>query len=89
MSKYEVAWTATALRDFDDLPEKVAFAILEFCTSTLTQDALRVSKSLRAPFEGMRSSRRGQYRIIFSLDSDENTVFIRSVRHRNVAYFKR
>ena len=88
MPDYEVAWTATALRNFDALPEKVAFAILEFCTSTLAQDALRASKPLKAPFEGMRSSRRGQYRIIFSVDANDNRVILRSIRHRNVAYFK-
>ncbi len=88
MTDYEVAWTAMALRNFDVLPEKVAFAILEFCSSTLSQDPLRVSKSLKGPFEGMRSARRGQYRIIFSVAHESNKVVIRSVRHRNIAYFK-
>jgi mRNA interferase RelE/StbE len=88
MPGYEIAWTPAALRNFDELPEKVAFAILEFSTVTLTQDPFRVSKILRAPFDGMRSARRGQYRIILSVDEQNAIVLIHGVKHRNIAYFK-
>jgi mRNA-degrading endonuclease RelE of RelBE toxin-antitoxin system len=88
MTGYEIAWTPAALRNFDELPEKVAFAILEFATGTLTQDPLRVGKTLNAPFDGMRSARRGQYRIIYRVDSKSKKVFIHGVKHRNIAYFK-
>jgi len=88
MTGYEIAWTPAALRNFDELPEKVAFAILEFASVTLTEDPLRVGKTLNAPFGGMRSARRGQYRIIYRVDSKSKKVFIHGVKHRNVAYFK-
>lgn len=88
MTGFEIAWTSAALRSFDVLPEKVAFAILEFATATLAKDPIRVSKALNAPFVGMRSARRAQYRIIFSVDVIMRKVVIHAVRHRNVAYFK-
>jgi mRNA-degrading endonuclease RelE of RelBE toxin-antitoxin system len=88
MTGYEIAWTPAALRNFDELPEKVAFAILEFAMVTLAKEPLRVSKTLRAPFDGMRSSRRGQYRIILSVDEENAIVLIHGVKHRNTAYFK-
>lgn len=89
MTGFEIAWTPAALRDFDVLPEKVAFAILEFATATLAKNPIRVSKALNAPFEGMRSARRAQYRIIFSVDVTKSKVIIHAVRHRNIAYFKK
>jgi len=88
MNGFEIAWTPAALRNFDVLPEKVAFAILEFATATLAKDPIRVRKALNAPFEGMRSARRAQYRIIFSVDVTKSKVVIHAVRNRNVAYFK-
>ena len=88
MTGYEIAWTPAALRNFDELPEKVAFAILEFATVTLAKDPLRVSKTLRKPFDGMRTARRGQYRIILSVDEGNTRVLIHGVKHRNVAYLK-
>jgi mRNA-degrading endonuclease RelE of RelBE toxin-antitoxin system len=88
MAGYEIAWTPAALRNFDELPEKVAFAILEFATATLTQDPLRVSKPLKAPFDGLRSARRGQYRVILSVDEQNKIVLIHAIKHRNIVYFK-
>ena len=88
MTRFEISWTPTALRNFDELPEKVAFAILEFATVTLVEEPIKVSKALNAPFEGLRSARRGQYRIIYSVDAKKNKVLIHGVKHRNVAYFK-
>ncbi len=89
MSAYDVAWTSTALRHFDALPEKVAVAIIELCESTLCVDPLRARKRLNAPFDGMRSVRRGQYRVIISVDEELNRVFVHAIRHRNVAYVKK
>lgn len=88
MTRFEVSWTPTALRNFDELPEKVAFAIIEFAMVTLADDPIKVSKALNAPFEGLRSARRGQYRIIYSVDDKAKEVLIHAVKHRNVAYFK-
>ncbi|MEI6405080.1 MAG: type II toxin-antitoxin system RelE/ParE family toxin [Actinomycetes bacterium] len=89
MSRYDVAWTSTALRHFDSLPKKVAVAIIEFCESTLCDQPIRASKQLNAPFDRMRSVRRGQYRVIISIDEEHSRVFVHAIRHRNVAYAKK
>lgn len=86
MSTFDVAWTPTALRHFDALPEKVAVAIIELVEFTLSSEPLRASKALNPPFEGKRSVRRGQYRVIISVDINQSRVTIHAVRHRNVAY---
>jgi len=89
MTRYDVAWTQTALRHFDSLPEKVAVATIELCESTLSNDPIRASKTLNAPFAGQRSVRRGQYRVIISVDDTNTRVTVHAIRHRNVAYVKK
>ncbi len=89
MSRYEIYWTPTALRHFDQLPEKFASAIIELCEGDFASEPARMSKALNAPFEGKRSVRRGQYRVIISIDEIDRKIFIHAIRHRNVAYINR
>lgn len=75
----------SAWRDLDQLPPKIAQAIVEFAVFTLPQNPLRMSKSLQAEFEGLRSARRGDYRVLFYLAETDRLVVVRA-RHREHAY---
>jgi mRNA interferase RelE/StbE len=70
----------------DQLPEGVAAAVVEFVTGPLLDSPHRVGKALRAPLEGKWSARRGQYRVIYAIDEDRQTVAVLQVSHRNDAY---
>ncbi|MDO5629306.1 MAG: type II toxin-antitoxin system RelE/ParE family toxin [Mobilicoccus sp.] len=80
---YEIAWTRTAKRVLQRLPEKVAAAAVEFIYGSLADNPQRVGKALRFDLEGLHSARRGDYRIIYRIDEH---VTIVAIEHRADAY---
>ncbi|MCK2025909.1 type II toxin-antitoxin system RelE/ParE family toxin [Microbacterium sp. SSW1-47] len=79
------AFADSAWRDLDRLPQKIAQAIVEFAVLTLPENPERMSKPLVDEFEGLRSARRGDYRVLFFLGARETIVVVRA-RHRRDAY---
>ncbi|MBI3998340.1 MAG: type II toxin-antitoxin system RelE/ParE family toxin [Armatimonadetes bacterium] len=49
----------------------------------------RVGKALTGPLSGEFSLRVGAYRVIYSFDPDEDTVWLETVRHRRDVYRRR
>jgi mRNA interferase RelE/StbE len=80
---YEIAWTPTAKRALQRLPEKVATAAIEFIYGPLASNPQRVGKALRLNLEGLHSARRGDYRIIYRIDS---RVTVTAIEHRADVY---
>lgn len=80
---YEIAWTPTATRALRRLPEKMATAAVELIYGTLAGNAQRVGKALRFDLEGLHSARRGDYGVIYRIDS---RVTIVAIDHRADAY---
>lgn len=83
---YRVQVEPEARRVLSRLPEKVATALIEFVTGTLPANPARLSKTLSGDFEGYRSARRGDYRVIFRIFDDERTVFVVRIGHRADIY---
>lgn len=81
--QYEVAWTPTAKRALQRLPEKVATAAIEFIYGPLASNPQRVGKPLRFDLEGLHSARRGSYRIIYRIDE---RVTVIAIEHRADVY---
>ncbi len=86
MSGYAVAWTAPARRALSRLPEKVASAVVEFCYGSLAANPRRVGKPLRLGLEGLHSARRGDYRVIYRIDDQNQRIDIVAVEHRADVY---
>ena len=80
---YDIAWTPTAKRALQRLPEKVATAAIEFIYGPLASNPKRVGKALRLNLEGLHSARRGDYRIIYRIDT---RVTITAIEHRADVY---
>lgn len=83
---WDVAFTPVALRGLERLPEKIATAIVSFATQTLPENPQRISKPLRDELEGFYSARRGDYRVIFSLDEKLGQLLIIRISHRSDSY---
>jgi len=83
---YRVQISAPARRQLHQLPERVALAIVEFITVVLPDNPARLSKPLTHQLDGLRSARRGDYRVLLWSDDDESTVVIVRVAHRADAY---
>lgn len=83
---YQIAITATAARDLARLPEKIAAACVEFIFGPLIENPHRLGKPLRNDLEGPRSARRGDYRVIYTVDDGNRRIEILHIAHRSDVY---
>ncbi|MBA3798824.1 MAG: type II toxin-antitoxin system RelE/ParE family toxin [Geodermatophilaceae bacterium] len=83
---YEVRISARAERDLLRLPEKVAAACVEFVFGPLADNPHRLGGPLRGQLAGLRSARRGSYRIIYHVDHEARRVDIVHIDHRGDVY---
>jgi mRNA-degrading endonuclease RelE of RelBE toxin-antitoxin system len=84
---YRIAFRPAARRALHSrLPEPVAAACVEFIFGALADNPHRVGKPLRAPLEGIHSARRGEFRVLYTIDDGTVTVLIIAVQHRRDAY---
>ena len=83
---YAVAWTGPAQRALRRLPEKAAAAAVEFIYGSLAENPHRVGKQLRYELAGLHSARRGDYRVIYRVNADEQAIEIVAIEHRSDAY---
>jgi mRNA interferase RelE/StbE len=83
---YAIAWTSPAKRALGTLPEKAATAAVEFVYGSLSQNPHRVGKRLRFELQGLHSARRGDYRVIYRINTEQRTIEVAALEHRSDAY---
>lgn len=83
---YEVLVTPQAVRDLGALPEKVRPAILEAIYGSIANEPERAGKRLQRELAGLFSARRGDYRIIYSVDHAGKQVIVLGAAHRRSVY---
>ena len=83
---YEVEITPEGLRHFNRLPEKVRHAALETIFGPIAENPQRLGKPLLGELDGLRSARRGDYRIIYEILEVDEVVLIHRVQHRREVY---
>jgi mRNA-degrading endonuclease RelE of RelBE toxin-antitoxin system len=86
---YAIAWTTASRRALTKLPEKVATAVVEFLYGSLAAGPYRVGKPLKLGLEGLHSARRGDYRVIYRIDDQQNQVTVVAIEHRSDVYRSR
>ncbi len=79
---YEVRISARAKRDVLCLPDKIGAACIEFIFGPFAGNPLRLGGPLSGHFAGLRSARRGSYRVIFRLDDQVRRIDIVHIDHR-------
>lgn len=83
---YQVQITARAARDLQRLPAKIATACVEFIFGPLADNPRRVGKPLRDEFVGLRTARRGDYRVIYAIIEDARRIEIVHIARRSDVY---
>ncbi|MBD7918637.1 type II toxin-antitoxin system RelE/ParE family toxin [Cellulomonas sp. Sa3CUA2] len=84
---YEVVLAPPARRALaGGLPPSVAAAVVEFLSGPLAREPFRVGKPLRNELEGKWSARRGEYRVIYTINARVVTVTVLTIAHRRDAY---
>lgn len=90
MTPDELVLTPPAIRAIrGNLPEPVAVAVIEFVTGALIENPQRVGKPLRGDLAGIRSARRGTYRILYRINDESQEVVVLHIEHRRDAYGRR
>jgi len=83
---FELRVTGPAKRQLDRLPEGTAGAIVEFMLGPLLH---RVGGQLQRELAGLRSARRGAYRIVYEISEIDKVVVVHRIDHRSSVYRRR
>ncbi|MGI8823002.1 MAG: type II toxin-antitoxin system RelE family toxin [Acidimicrobiia bacterium] len=83
---YEAEITPEGLRHLDQLPAKIRYAALESILGPIVANPHRLGKPLVGELEGLRTARRGTYRIVYQILEDDHVVLIHRVQHRGDVY---
>jgi mRNA-degrading endonuclease RelE of RelBE toxin-antitoxin system len=83
---YALRVTGPAERQLNTLSEGTAAAIVEFMLGALLDNPQRLGGALQRELAGMRSARRGAYRIIYEIEDIERLVIVYRIEHRATAY---
>ncbi len=83
---YGVRVTSAARRQLGRLPPKVATAVVEFLTAVLPENPMRLSKPLTGELTGLRSARRGDYRVLIEVDEGSRQMLVVRIAHRSDVY---
>lgn len=84
-----ISWSASAQRDLGKLPEKVATAVVEFIYGGLADNPRRVGRELTLELSGLHSARRGDFRVLYRTEEDQEEVVIANIDHRSDVYRRR
>lgn len=79
---YTVVMASPALRNLEHIPPRYAAAILEFIYAVLPENPARVGKPLERELEGLHGARRGDYRVVYEIREDDESVLIVRIDHR-------
>lgn len=83
---FSVEVSSAARRQLRQLPDKVAMAVVEFLTAVLPENPLRLSKPLTGALSGLRSARRGDYRVLIEVDERDRRILVVRIAHRAHAH---
>ena len=84
--RYTVTFSPAARRRLGTLPLSAATALYEHLTGPVAANPHRLGKPLDAPFEDVLSTRRGDYRALYTVDDGTRVVTVLAVAHRRDAY---
>jgi mRNA interferase RelE/StbE len=84
--RYAIFFTPAARRRLDQLSVQAATAIYEHVTGPVAENPYRLGKPLDRPFDDVWTARRGDYRILYTIDDAEHVVTVLAVAHRRDAY---
>jgi mRNA interferase RelE/StbE len=84
--RWRLVVAPAAERSLARLPDKAAAAIVAFLLGPLTDNPHRVGHALRRELEGLRSARRGPYRVVYEVAEATNEIHVLRIDHRADVY---
>ena len=86
MDPYRVEVSSAAQRGLARISPRYVPAVIEFITVVLPQNPQRIGKPLRAPYDGLHSARRGNYRVLYRIRDEDRSILIVRIEHRSTSY---
>ncbi|WNV90939.1 type II toxin-antitoxin system RelE/ParE family toxin [Umezawaea sp. Da 62-37] len=86
LQAYTVSFSPAARRRLDKLPLAAAVALYEHLIGPVAGNPHRLGKPLETPFDDVWSTRRGEYRALYTLNDEQRTITVVAVAHRRDAY---
>ena len=83
---YRLRVTPEGARPLDRLPEKVRPAVAATISGPLAENPQRLGRPLVGRLDGLRVARRGDYRIIYEIDNNDQFVVVHRIQHRRDVY---
>lgn len=83
---YAVVFTPAARRALARLALSVAAAMYEHLAGPVAGNPRRLGKQLDLPLEGVWTTRRGEYRALYTVDDQHLVITVLAVAHRRHAY---
>jgi mRNA interferase RelE/StbE len=83
---FAVTFTPAARRRLGKLSFSAATALYEHLVGPVAANPHRLGKPLEVPFEDVLSTRRGEYRALYTVDDRTRVVTVLAVAHRRDAY---
>ena len=84
--RYQLKVAGPAARKIENLPERIAFAVVEFISGRLLDNPQRIGKPLVGRFAGLYAARVRDYRIRYRIEEGSRTVVVVHVASRGDAY---
>ena len=84
--RHAIEWASPAKRALGRLPEKVATAAIEFIYGPLAENPSRMGRALRFELTGLHSAHRGDFRILYRIREETQTVYVEVIAHRADVY---
>lgn len=85
---YEAIWHEGALKDLKKLDKQVAKKIIDKVKEYLIKEPTILGKPLKGNFSGFYRYRIGDYRIIYTVNREEEKIRVLSAGHRKDIYRK-
>lgn len=83
---YSVTFTRSARRGMSRLPLAAAVSLYEHIIGPVATNPHRLGKMLAPPFDAIWTTRRGEYRALYTIDEKGHAVTVVAVAHRRDAY---
>jgi mRNA interferase RelE/StbE len=86
---FKVKWHEDIRKDLEKLDKETARKIIERVSTYLVHDPLKLGKALTGQFAGFYRYRYGDYRVLYVMDLQKETILVIHVRHRRDVYEER
>lgn len=83
---YKIEYVESVKEDLSTIPKTHKIQIKKTIEKKLTTNPIEFGKPLQYSLKGLRRLRVGDYRIIFQIEEEKNTVLIVKIGHRKEVY---